>query len=111
MPSAKKATQICRDLLSRSQNRLCHEFLCLLIRLRWARPHGDLGGQMLILDSDIDGVVCRVPEILHFVLEWWKPAGIARFGKNFLRFAIFIGKPEMPGGENDDHASHMRMQA
>src|SRR5580658_485768 len=66
---------------------------------------------MLGLDSDIDGVVCRIPEIFHFVLEGWVPAGLARLGEHLFYPAVFVCEAEMPGGEHDDHASHMRMQA
>src|SRR5208337_4653459 len=40
-----------------------------------------------------------------------EPASLARLGKYLLRLAIFIGEPEVPGSENGDHASRMRVQA
>src|SRR5208282_3379596 len=66
---------------------------------------------MLGLDSDIDSVVCRIPEIFYSVLEGRIPAGLARLGKYLFCLAIFVRAAEMPGSENNDHASHMRMQA
>ena len=45
------------------------------------------------------------------MLEGWKPPRIAWLGKYLLGLAVFIRKPEMPGGENYDHASHMGVQA
>src|SRR5271169_7155925 len=65
---------------------------------------------MLGLDSDIDGVVCRIPEIFNSVLERRVPAGLARLGKYFFCLAIFVREAEMPGSKNDDHASNMRVQ-
>src|SRR5271166_6311267 len=66
---------------------------------------------MLRFDSDIDGVVRGIPEVFDSVLEGREPPGIARLGKYFLSPPIFIGEAEMPGREDDDHASHMRVQA
>src|ERR1019366_7041984 len=66
---------------------------------------------MLGFYPDIDGAVGSFPEVFHFVLEGREPPGLAGLGIHLLCLAIFIGEPEMPGRENDDHASHMRVQA
>jgi hypothetical protein len=66
---------------------------------------------MLVFDPDIDGAVGSFPEVFHFMLEGREPPGLARFGKHLLCLAIFIREAEMPGSENDDHTSHMRVQA
>src|SRR5208283_5239993 len=66
---------------------------------------------MLVFDPDINSVVCSCPEVFHFMLEGREPPGLTRLGKYLLCLAILIGELEVPGGENDDHASRMRVQA
>src|ERR1019366_5296993 len=66
---------------------------------------------MLVLDPDIDGVVGSRAEVFYLVLEGREPSGLARLGRHLLCLSIFIREAEMPGGENDDHASRMRVQA
>src|SRR6266481_9150092 len=64
---------------------------------------------MLVLDSDIDGTVGSLPKVFHSVLERREPPRLARFGKHLLCLAIFIGEAEMPGSEDDNHSSRMRV--
>src|SRR6267378_2781689 len=43
------------------------------------------------------------------MLERREPPSLARLGKHLLCLAIFIGEAEMPGSEDDNHSSRMRV--
>ena len=51
---------------------------------------------LVVHDSDVDSVVSDIAQVFDCVLERREPPRFARFGEDFLRFSVLVGKSEMP---------------
>src|SRR5579862_3061457 len=76
----------------------------------WLSFQRCLCAEMLGFDPNINGSVGSISEVLHFVLKGREPPGFSGLCEDFLGLAVFVGEAQMPRGENDDDASHVRVQ-
>ncbi len=63
------------------------------------------------LDPNVDRIVGGIAQVLHPVLEWREPSGLAGVGVYLLHLSTLIGELEVAFGENDDYTSRMVVHA